>query len=388
MTRLMLILLFMLIAPRLTTLAWAQTGEGITVESVGIVKPSGNAEPQPADENEARARLIRAAVLDWLGKQPETKPAQKRAVEQALSKSDLSALRLLLTQPETVIQLRQRPGYVEVKANVSLNADAIREWAKKFSGDHPLKKLRIMVVIPEYHIQRPIPDPAGETEVFNAFLNEGFRMFPAKQVEAIRNKDIIKRAARAKDPKELMAVAQDWGADVFIMGEAFSQEVAPVGNMAVCRARIEAQVYLSDTGEMLASTDGEAGASDLASAVAAKVAIREAAKKLSRKLIDDLLTKQLGAQAQRRVKIVLTGATFGQKLEFEELLKSLKDISGVEELSFAESRAEMEVVSDASAADITKAVFLAAKKQNLSLDVSEQTGRRITFDIAKPKDAK
>jgi hypothetical protein len=258
---------------------------------------------------------------------------------------------------------------------------------KSVREDSPLKKLRIMVIIPEYHIQRPIPDPAGETEVTRAFIAEGFRMVDQKQVETIRQKDFVKRAMK-DDPKELLAIAQSWGAELLVVGEAFSQEVQGLGDgQAVCRARIEAKILLCDTGEILASNDAAAGSSDLASAVAAKAAIREAAKVLAGKLIDDLLVKKTATGAQSRIRVILAGADFEKKLQFEELLGSFKEtVSSVEEISYLDSRAEMDVVTTITSGELAKAVFLGSKKQGVALKVAEQSSRRCVFEVAATPD--
>jgi hypothetical protein len=358
------------------------TTRGFRMEAIGIVRPSG--EPQSIDEEEARARAIRSLLLTWLNRQDLIKPGAKRAIERSLHESDIASLRALLIRQEDVLQQRKRTGYIEVKVAAEIDDRAVNEWVKQFTGEHPLKKLRVMIIIPEYHIAQPIPDPAGETEVTRLFLEEGFRTVDANQVQTIRDKDLVKRAMK-DDPQELLAIAQNFGAELLLVGEAFSQDVNPGriagNNMRACRARIEGRIFLCDTGEILAINDGEGGATDLSSAVAAKAAIRDAARKFSEKILNRLLVADTGGKAQERIRVVLSGADFERKLQFQQLLASLDDtVTNVEEISFMEGRAEMDVVTTASSADFARQVFLAGKDQGIAVKVVEQTHRRCVFE--------
>src|SRR3712207_6967275 len=56
------------------------------------------------------------------------------------------------------------------------------------------------------------------------FRSEGFRVVDQKQVATIRDKDEVKRSIK-NDPKELIAIAVDHGAEMLVYGEAFSQNV-------------------------------------------------------------------------------------------------------------------------------------------------------------------
>jgi hypothetical protein len=347
------------------------------IEAVGKIQPEGD--PQPHEKDAALASALRRIVLITL-EQSSTNVASLRLVKARLEKLDLASLGEFFASREIIYE-KSRRGYYEVNVGASPNLDKIKSWVVQFQTEPPIKKLRVMIVIPEQHLRNPIPDPAGETEMIRRFVQEGFRVVDQAQVKTIRDKDLVKRAIK-DDPKELLAIAQSWGAELLLVGEAFSQDVRPVTRAAACRARIEARILQCDTAEILTAGDGEAGAEDSAPAVAAKAAIRNAATTLFEKLVTDLLIRNTGAQARSRVRVIVAGVDFGQKLQFKALLENLKDlVAEIEEISFMESRAEFDIATSATSGKLAEAVFLAAKKEGINLNVSEQSNRRCVFEI-------
>ncbi len=352
------------------------------IEAVGKLYTEGD--PQPHDKDAAVASALRRIVIITLEQTSASAPSLRLA-KSALEKLDLAALGEFFASRDIVYE-KSRRGYYEVNVGAVPKLEAIKSWSAQFQADPPIKKLRVMIVIPEQHLLNPIPDPAGETEMIRRFVLEGFRVVDQAQVKTIRDKDLVKRAIK-EDPKELLAIAQNWGAELLLIGEAFSQDVRPATRAAACRARIEARILQCDTAEILSAGDAEAGAEDSAPAVAAKAALRNAATVLFEKLVTDLLVRNSGAQARSRVRVILAGADFEQKLLFKRLLEGLKNlILETEEVSFMESRAEFDVVTPATSAKVAEEVFLAAKKEGMNLGVTEQSNRRCVFEI-KPQAA-
>lgn len=363
----------------LLTTVFCQAVDAQAFEATASMKTPG--EPSEADTKSVLQMALRKGLLNTLTASDAMDAGKKRSVNIALEGSDLESLRGLLQGRETVVQEKRRAGYLEVTVGATTNPAALEGWMGKITSDHPLKNLRLMVVIPEYHIQRPIPDPAGETEVTRLFLQEGFRLVDQKQVERIRSNDMVKQALH-DDTKELVAIARNWGAEMILVGEAFSHDVSTGDefdrSMSVCRARIEGRIILCDTGEILTINDAEGKAVDLSSAVAAKAALRDAGATFANKMINGLLVLKNGGKAQQTVTVILAGADFAKKMEFEEVLKTLGDsIAGVKDISFADGRAEMEVQTPQTSADLTKLIYSGCKKAGLNINVEEQTNRRI-----------
>jgi len=74
---------------------------------------------------------------------------------------------------------------------------------------------KVMVVIPEYHIQRKIPDPAGETEIIKLFVNAGFPVVDPTMYMALKTNGTLSAIvdnpveARAINTKNATIVAAD-----------------------------------------------------------------------------------------------------------------------------------------------------------------------------------
>jgi len=351
-------------------------------EALGSVKTASD--PQVQDRNDAIAAALRK-ILTAAVEKSELGDSSQRVCKASIEKLNLEALNAFFTGKQ-ILNDQSRTGYYEVRVRANLNDEKLGLWSAKFKDiDAIIKKLRVMIVIPEHHLQGPIPDPAGETEMVNLFVKEGFRVVDDKQVKTIRDKDLVKRALK-DDQKELLAIAQGWGADMMIVGEAFSQDVLrdpnTMGNMFPARARIEARLFVIDTGEIISAGDGEGGALDVSPAVAAKAAIRTAATKLANKMIVDIVVNQQGGQALGNMRVSLAGVDFEQKLQFMNVLDEMKEmVTGVEEISYMESRAEMDVATTASAAKFAEEVFLRAKKKGLNIKVAEQSKRKCVFEV-------
>ncbi len=136
------------------------------------------------------------------------------------------------------------------------------------------KAPRVMVVIPEVHISRPIPDPAGETEIIKKLVGQGFNIVDQSQIAAIRNREKVLTAIN--NPAAAAALGVEYGAQIIIIGEAFSELAGRENNMVSTRARVEARAIQTDTARILAA-DGKFGSGlDVAEFVSAKTALRNA----------------------------------------------------------------------------------------------------------------
>ena len=361
----------------------------VLLEGSGIVKP--DSDPLPKDKEAALAAALRKMILDSLAKNPQTGSSQ-RLGKAAVEKMALGSLSEFFAGQE-IVQEKTRTGYYEVRVAATLDTAKLEKWASLLKDDQSIKKLRVAVVIPEQHLSGPIPDPAGETEVIRQLIKEGFRVVDAKQVQAIRDNDLVIRA-RKGDPKELLAIARSWDAGLLVVGQAFSQDVlrdpAMMGNSFPCRGHIEAKIFFTDTADILWTGDADGGAMDLSPAVAAKAAIRAAATKMADTMITSLLVDKTGTQARGSIRVVVAGVDFEQKLLFKQVLGDMKElVTEAEEISYLESRVEMDVVTSTTSEKLAEAVFLGAKKQGMKLKVLESTNRRCVFEVpaaAAPKE--
>jgi len=149
---------------------------------------------------------------------------------------------------------------------------------------------RIMVVVPETLLGRArVPDPAGETELIRRLTEARLQVLDASEVARIRYSDEMGHIVKEADIKAMKALCAQYHCDLFVAGEAFSEqvnerpahEVAPIS----ARARIEVKVFIVETGEILAANAAVDGATDMTPAIAGKTALQNAAAKLAEYLV-------------------------------------------------------------------------------------------------------
>jgi hypothetical protein len=152
---------------------------------------------------------------------------------------------------------KQAPALV---AKIESHEARIERLKKLVAG----KKLPpVLVRIPEQHLERPVPDPAAQTELMKTLQEVGFEVLDA---------------AGAFDRKDYATIS----------GEAFSEFGMRRGNLVSCRARVE--VALKDaTGKLLVADRQMDVAVDVAEHIAGKKALEAAALKLADRLVPSLV---------------------------------------------------------------------------------------------------
>lgn len=150
---------------------------------------------------------------------------------------------------------------------------------------------KVMVILPEFHISQRIPDPAAETEINRKLIEAGFKVVDAAMFATIKNGTRFSDAA--KDPKLAISLGKEFGADIVVYGEAFSQRTGTQGTQVTCRARVEIKAVRTDDASILISNGLEAGALDNAEFVAAKSALRSAGTLVANYMLEQFCSKGL-----------------------------------------------------------------------------------------------
>ena len=137
-----------------------------------------------------------------------------------------------------------------------------------------------------------MPDPAGETEVAKKFLEFGFTVIDKKQYEKNIERD---KFINAFDNPTLAAqIGARYGADIIIVGEAFSEYSKKLNGMVSCRARVEAKAIETNTAKILA-TDGYHGSGlDIGEAIAGKTALKSAGGQIADYFLGQICNKYGG----------------------------------------------------------------------------------------------
>ena len=243
-------------------------------------------------------------------------------------------------------------------------------------------KPRIMVIIPEYHIHREIPDPAGETEVIKKLLAKGFEVVDQSQVSKIRYNEQIK-AVIAGDAKLAAEIGLEYGAELLIIGEAFSESAGRiVGGFITCRARIEARAIKIDTGDILVADGKYATDLDIVEAIAGKKALQKAGSELATYFINQILSKWGNDVTNiTSVNVIIYGLNYNEFIRFKQvLLQNIRGIKAIHQRSFTSARAVVEIDLKGNAQFLSEELTL-MKNNDFSLNITEFSANKISVKV-------
>lgn len=221
------------------------------------------------------------------------------------------------------------------------NAPLMTELTRLGIIDVKLRNPKIVVYIPEYHIQSRIPDPAGETAVIHALVSAGFSNVIAAKPEIVASR-ASNRAGRPFSQmtvEDIRAVARFLEADILVLGEAFSDGVGDIGaylpgrqqtQMQSCRARVEAKMYIAATGQIIAADGKIASGADISEAVASKKALTAAGQQMGDFMAKELI--QLGSGNRQGMEVIVDGRDF---TEISQVQATLGQIRGANDVQLA-----------------------------------------------------
>jgi hypothetical protein len=221
---------------------------------------------------------------------------------------------------------------------------------------------RVIISIPEYNVneKNPSSDPAAETEFTKIFLGQGFKLVDKKQAEKVWKDDVMYKLDKEEDIKAAAAIAFKLGAEILIIGKAFSEKGTGASGIVVnMNARIDVKAIRADTGEIIWADSHTARASDNTELIASKKALAKAGQELAPRISAKIISfdyKNVGS----RLEIVLAYPTGKLSLsEVKKFKEGLKSIEGVEEIidrEFSTGVALFDVVFKGSANTFAEAI--------------------------------
>jgi len=283
-----------------------------------------------------------------------------------------------------ILEQRRQPNGVftaTIKAEVDTNPNSalLSQLQRLNLIKHGLQDPRIAVIIPEVHLSRQIPDPAGETAIIKKLLEAGFtRLVDQNRIAAIRKNDIVKSLMNG-DVATAKSIATQFGVDYIMVGEAFSDEVPEIpgdnlGGLKSCRARVEARLIRADTGQIVATNGIHAGGVDITVATAAKKALSNAGEKMGDYMVEQLM--KFGGNMEKNIKLTVTGITSFLKVsEAEKSLRGLKGVKNVYTRDYSGGVAVFEL--DATVPVQTLASSISSVSGGVRLEVTEVSGSAI-----------
>jgi curli biogenesis system outer membrane secretion channel CsgG len=236
-------------------------------------------------------------------------------------------------------------------------------------------KPKVMVIVPEVHISRRVPDPAGETEIIKAFIEYGFEVVDPTVVAAIRDQERINLART--DAGKAAQLGAEFNADIVVIGEAFSESTGARSGMQSCRARLEARAIQTSNGQILATNGIYGSGLDNSELIAGKIALGNAGKNMGIYMINQFCgLESLGTGGERVVtsEILLANINFSQLNTVFKYLQGKKNVKNVTKVLNGPS-ARITVLHSGSIDDL--ATDLDGNKSGVSISVTGLSGSKI-----------
>ena len=323
--------------------------------------------------------------------------ALERAIEEILSfevieeKRDVIELTIfpkakVYVLKTEIIKEKEEDGLYKVRIRATINLDALEKMVRD-EGLMPKRGLaykpRIMIIIPEQHLRRQIPDPAAETEIIRQFAKERFYVVDQNQGKQIRYNDETLAAARG-DLEAAAAIGRKYGAEVIITGEAFSEYVSREKGMVLCSARVEIRAIKTDTAQILYADAKDTSALAVSENIAAKRALQKAASLLGPEFIEGILAwAEVDKEEGRMITLYIPNISYNQLVIVKETLaEKIPEIDRCVQRSYTGGVGEIEVVYRGESQELADSI------QNILFEdfiirVINYTENRIDYEIVK-----
>lgn len=291
-----------------------------------------------------------------------------QAMADILEEAILEAAGTLVDAREELMELAGGPRNGQSK--ISYN----RNNCEALSGDDP----SVMVIIPEVHISRPAPDPAGETEIIRQLIAAGFRVIDPSVYDHIRSNEATNAAT--KDAAAAATLGAQFGADIIIIGEAFSEMSGRSGsNIFSCSARVEARAVRTADASILGADGQHASGSDRTELTAAKISLRNAGGKMAGYFLQTFCENGVGGSgvagtSSRTLNISVSNASFGVLSQMERSINGLSTVQSVKK-SLAGNQGNITVVYEGNIDPIAE--LLASGKAG-SVEITEFSDNKIS----------
>lgn len=236
------------------------------------------------------------------------------------------------------VRSRQQTSYgwnVTIDADVDdqPNSKLMNELTRLGIIDVQLRNPRIAVAV-----------PSAETSIIKTLIDAGF----SNVVEVNLSGALNMNAA------QLSQAARQFGVDILIVGEAFSESVGDpaallpgnqTSHLQSCRARVEAKMFIAKTGQIIAADDKLASATDVAENIAARKALANAGKQMG----DYLVNQITGLYTSRQdVKVVVYGADFSKINRVQSAIGNVRGVKSCNLASYEGGRAVFNVMYSGS----------------------------------------
>ena len=243
-------------------------------------------------------------------------------------------------------------------------------------------KPKIMILIAERPLTNRTTKDAVETEMIRKFTEKGFKVINPAALKRNRNSNQISSIMRG-DTDLAANIGRQYGAELLIVGEAFSERGKVTYGLRTCRATVEARVIEVDTMRIIVANSQNAAGADATENIASKKALQNAGGLLADYFIDEVV-KEWSARAASTydVQLVISGLTFSQLVQLEETFKKWSGVDTLYRQSFDSGIAVIELRSQHRAQKLAEE--LVNKPFNgFSVEVTNFTANRIDVKVER-----
>lgn len=333
------------------TLIGAQESETLRQQPYRVVEVEGQAAigdgGEVAARDASRADAVRKAIEQVVGVyvSSETLARNFELIEDNIY-TRANGFALI----DKILQEGAQGGIYRTRARVKVflvqNEEGRQALVERLRDLGLLRQLRIMVVIFEKHKgggdSNLIQDHAAETAITRALVRTGFKTVDRETVNKLRESRAVKELMRGFiDPRSLYDLRQRSGADVIVVGDAFSQRVNPpdgagITNFIFCRARVGIKAILVETGEIICADTEQGAGRDLSEELASKVSLEQTAEALAPRLINDLLVGAYGGAGRATANVEIEISGWRKLSDAQRFLDALAKVRGIRRVHLSE----------------------------------------------------
>lgn len=244
---------------------------------------------------------------------------------------------------------------VQLDVEVRVGALSVELFTRQVAFPKP----RVMVIISEMHESEMTPYPNTESSIIQGLVSNGFDVVDQAQSALIRNDDLVRNALYGS-PEGLLhdERIRDQRTEIILIGESLSEYGDFAGGLYSCRAKANIKVIQVDTAKILVAYDCEASGKDTTELLASNSALSNAGKEIFDVVIPKLLLK-FNPQSPHSVTLNIYNIDFEDLIVFEhDLSRNIPGLNSVIRRNYATNTAEIEVIYDGSAQNLSESFIL------------------------------
>ncbi len=234
------------------------------------------------------------------------------------------------------------------------------------------------------------PTQASEIEISRKLLEAGFDLVDPKQFNKLKDDKALQDAF--DNTSDASKVASRFGADIIIIGDAFSEYSRAQNNMSSCRGSVQVKAVMAGNATILAANSFSASGLDATEIIAGKKALAGAGAKIGDYVLTQLCAKSddiisyMGKQentgnnnSASETDLQFNNVDYTTSATLTDVIKAIKGVSNVEKISYTNKVAKYKVThtgdTDALIGSIVK------NRMSVKLDVLSVEDNFANIDV-------